>query len=112
MTITIPAIGLIAASIITGSPWVSPDNHIEAQEILQTSVYKYAEYDAYGAHDYREFKDLHRLRRNAVVIIDGIRYHVDKILTVDQGQTGAIEEGTTLFTCTANPRDRLIIKLR
>jgi hypothetical protein len=98
--------------VIVGSPWVSPDNHIEAQTILETSVYKYAEYDAYGAHDYKEFKDLHKLRINAVVLINNTRYHVDQILTVDQAQSGVIAEGTTLFTCVANPRDRLIIKLR
>jgi hypothetical protein len=109
--IIIPQIALTAAFIV-GSPWVNTGNHIEAQEILSRAVYKYAEYDAYGAHDYREFKDLHKLRKNAVVIIDKTRYHVDRMFIVHQREIGYIASGTTLFTCVDDKDDRLIVKLR
>lgn len=100
---------------MVGSPY-DGDNNKHQQEALdildQDLVYKYSDYDAWGAHDFGVFKNLQNIRKNAVVIIDNKRFHVDDIFVVPAYQTSVLEDGPFLFSCTNQDRDRLIVKLR
>lgn len=111
-TLLIPQIALSAA-IILGSPWThEAPNHIEAQLIMETSVYKYNGFDVYAAHNYAHFKNLPEVRKNAVVIIDGVRFHVDRMGLIDALDTELLNAGPMLFTSVKDSSKRFAVFLR
>jgi len=110
MTLSIPALS-IAGAILVGSPWINGDNHIEAQEIMKTSIYKFADYEAYGAHDYSIFQGLNKIKLNTLVIIDKTRCRVAETFIVHARQSSVLTRGPILFTCINGVADRFIVKL-
>lgn len=111
--LTIPSL-LIIGMILTGSPYDNNkiQHNIEANKILESNIYKYHGYNAYGAHDYGIFNNLPSIRKNAVVIIDGKRYHVKSMRTIHKDDvTAVLNDSTILFTCTNGNEDRFIVEL-
>lgn len=108
---------LISASIATGSTlyWDNQDwtaHQEEANSILETSTYRYPYHPVYGNHDYRDFKNLHNVRNNALVIINNKRFRVKQRKIIDDNDMSILDGQTWLMTCVNENRSRFAVLLK